>query len=204
MVPDSHVLVAWNWKLAVSQGIQDYQESSRTRWFNSWPFCFLVGGHQQPLEGSRFHSPSQKGHNRRIARKTYIYTIYKLIKKAMSQSQGTSPNLFPESRAAIFETLLDAGVEILQFFATFLALGFGCLWFFTLYHGKSPPFRWRFFWGSLFPSIKTMQISKIYTKNPSPLITPCRPCSPWRHSRTGGSGCLSTCQIIGDANPSVL
>ena len=35
--------------------------------------------------------------------------------------------------------------SLYKFCATFLALGFGCLWLFTLYRGKSPPFRRRFF-----------------------------------------------------------
>ena len=41
-----------------------------SRWFKPWPFLSPnVGGHRSNLwRGSRFHSPSQKGHNRRIAR----------------------------------------------------------------------------------------------------------------------------------------
>ena len=34
-------------------------KKTTTRWFNSWPFYPLVGGHDSPWKGSRFHHPKK-------------------------------------------------------------------------------------------------------------------------------------------------
>ncbi len=50
-----------------SPRFDDFLEN--TRWFKPWPLYPLVEGHQQPFQKGHVNSPSQKGHNRRIARK---------------------------------------------------------------------------------------------------------------------------------------
>ena len=45
-----------------------------TRWFNSWPFDPLCGGHEKAIEEGHVNSPSEKGHVCRIAR--YIWLVF--------------------------------------------------------------------------------------------------------------------------------
>ncbi len=35
------------------------KQNTSTRWFKPWPFCPLVGGHDSPLKGTRFHHPKK-------------------------------------------------------------------------------------------------------------------------------------------------
>ena len=47
----------WCWLIRMdSKAMADFRipvNKASTKWFNSWPFDSLVGGHQQPLKGSR-------------------------------------------------------------------------------------------------------------------------------------------------------
>ena len=54
------------------------------RWFKPWPFHPLVGGHDSPFKRVTF-SPSQKGHDRRIARHLDLLMFWCLKKKHSPQ-----------------------------------------------------------------------------------------------------------------------
>ena len=131
----------------------------------------------------------------------------------MSQSQGTSQTCFRKvgrpflgcKKLPHFLRLCWTwALRSYNFFATFLALGFVFCDFSLCTMVNHHHF------GEVFLGVtcsKHQNHAKIQDlhNHPSPLITPwlCPPCSPggtW----PGGSGCLSTCQIIGDENPSVL